>query len=92
MVSFKELLDGLETVTDWWSLGKAVGISKAKLLSIYKDGKTTKVCRRLLIEAWCKLEQPTWCTVVSALFYCGMATHGWRIARKHSIYVLIVVV
>lgn len=84
MASFKELLGELKEIIDWWSFGKAVGIPKAQLMIVHKDGRTTEVCRRLLIEAWCKLEKPTWSAVVSSLFKCGMATLGWKIANKHG--------
>ena len=83
-VSYTQLLDELKVVIDWWSFGKALGIPKAKLLTIYRDGKFTENCRRLLLETWSKLERPTWSTVISSLFKCGMTTLGWKIAIKHS--------
>ena len=71
---------------DWWSFGKVLGIPKSQLFTIYLDGKNIKGCRRLLIETWYKLEQPTWLTVVASLFKCGMSALGWQIAAKHSEY------
>ena len=83
-VTFKVLYEELSTLTDWWSFGKAIGISKARLMIIHKDAKTVKQCKRLLIETWCKLEKPTWATVTASLFKCGMTSLGWQIAKKHS--------
>ena len=83
-VSKKEMLDDLETVTDWWSFGKALGMAKSQLFTIYLDGKTTKKCRCQLIDAWYRLEQPTWFAVVTSLFKSGMASLGWKIAAKHG--------
>ena len=83
-VSFKQLTDELSTLTDWWSFGKALGISKAQLMIIHKDGKTVKRCKRLLMETWCKLEKPTWAMVTASLFKCGVTSLGWKIAMKYS--------
>ena len=83
-VSRKEMLDDLETVTDWWSFGKALGMAKSELFAIYLDGRTTKKCKCQLIDVWYRLEQPTWLAVVTSLFKSGMASLGWKVAAKHS--------
>ena len=83
-ISYKQLADELSTLTDWWSFGKALGISRTQLMIIHKDGKIVKQCRRLLIETWCKLEKPSWAVVITSLFKCGMTSLGWQIAKKYS--------
>lgn len=74
----------MKELTDWYSFGRVVGESKAQLIAIERDGRTTKERRRFMLERWMKSEQPTWSRVVSSLFKCGRSVLGQRLALKYS--------
>ena len=88
-VTFKELINDLKDMTEWWLLGKAVGIPQAQLLIIGRDEKTTDACKIAVLRKWTKLEKPTWFKVVYSLFKCGMTTLGWELAAKHCKYMVV---
>ena len=90
-IPYKDLVHGLREITDWWSFGKAVNLSQIQLLTIYQEGRTTKECRTRMIEMWLKLEKPTWSTVLSSLFKCGMSALGWKLAAQHGYFSLILI-
>lgn len=83
-VTFKDLMNSLKDMTEWWLFGKAVGIPEAQLLIIERDEKTTERCKIAIVQKWIKLDNPSWNKVVYSLFKCGMTTLGWEIAAKHG--------
>ena len=83
-VPMTDLLNELQGVTDWFTLGVWLDIPTPLLKAIRKDYTDTDQCRLEMLIAWSKQEVPTWPRVVCALGEMGMTELAIALAEKYG--------
>ena len=79
-----DLVDELQEVNDWITLGLYLGIKMCKLEEIELDYQKLGRCRTQMLEEWLKNTTPTWSALVQALVGIGNRCLAYMLAQKHG--------
>ena len=80
----KDLVNELQSVTEWFRLGVNLDIPGAKLLEIEHDYRHIAECLDHMLIEWGKRERRTWSKVVRALAAIGRPLQAQELATKYG--------
>ena len=80
----RDLVNELNTVTQWYLLGIYLGLHPSALDAIKKNCTDTKECRTHMLIEWQRCVIPTWSAVVKALMGTGRERLGSHLATKYG--------
>ena len=80
----KDLVNELQSVTEWFRLGMNLDIPHVKLMQLHHDYKHIAECLLHMLMEWGKRERRTWSKVVRALAAIGRTLLAQELARKYG--------
>ena len=80
----RDLVNELNTVTQWYLLGIYLGLHPSALDAIKKNCTDTKECCTHMLIEWQRLVIPTWSAVVKALMGIGRDRLASHLAAKYG--------
>ena len=83
-IKFKNLVNELRDVTDWFTFGIYLELEVAALQAVKSNQIDTDSCRREMLSIWMREKEPTWYKVVDALVELKLYRLAVKIASKYS--------
>lgn len=84
ITELRDLVNELNSVTQWYLLGIYLGVQISTLEEIKKDYTTAKECRTQTLVEWQKHVTPTWAAVVKALVEIERERLASTLAEKYG--------
>ena len=87
-IELYDLQEELGSITEWYTLGIALGVPHKSLETLYHDYHSTEEQFLHMLVLWINLEEPTWEKLVQALKKARLPQLAAKIATKHGVLVI----